>query len=564
MHGAPKYAPEFAHFDYVNPEAPRDGTLTLAARQGGFDSLNPFIFKGQAAEGWRLVFEPLTKRSQDEPFSLYGLLAEEVEMDPARKWIRFRLRKGASFADGEPVKVSDILWSWETLRDKGRPNHRLYYREVARTEVDGRDVTFHFNNGDNLELPLLMALMPVLPAHWFKANGFEKTTLTPIPGSGAYTVDKVDPGRRIEYRRRDDYWGAVLAVNSGDNNFERIHYEFFRDGTAKFEALKGGVYDIHFEDDPGRWADAYDFPAIRDGRLKKLALPMKRPAGMRGFVMNSRRTPFGDIRVRQALNLAFDFEWANRNLWFSAFRRNESFYQNSDLSADGQPSTAEVTLLSKHAEELPPDTLDAAVVPPLTPDTSAHRKNLKQAFGLLKQAGWSIGKDRALRDSAGEPMTFEILLYDPGDEALSLHFSRALERLGIKVSIRTVDPAQYERRRRNFEFDMIINHWHQSLSPGSEQWYYWGSVQADNPGTRNYAGVRLSAVDDMVGRMTAARTRSELQTATRSLDRILRAGRYVVPLFWRPEQRMVAAGGLQRPAADPIYGPVVTTWWWQK
>lgn len=564
MHGAPKYPADFKHFDYVNPDAPKSGTLTLAARQGGFDSLNPFIFKGQVAEGWRLVFESLTKRAQDEPFSLYGLLAEEVEMDPARKWIRFRLREGAAFADGEPVKVSDLLWSWETLRDRGRPNHRLYYREVTRTEVAGRDVTFHFSNGDNLELPLLMALMPILPAHWFDANGFEKTTLTPIPGSGPYAVDRVDPGRRIEYRRRQDYWGTDLAVNRGDNNFERVHYEFFRDGTAKFEALKGGVYDVHFEDDPGRWVEAYDFPAIRDGRLKKLELPMKRPAGMRGYVMNTRRAPFDDLRVRRALNLALDFEWANQNLWFGAFERNGSYYQNSDLAAEGAPSEAEIALLQPHRDELPEGSLDMAVVPPATPDTKAHRKNLKLAFDLLKQAGWKIGKDRILRNDAGEPMTFEILLYDPGDEALSLHFARALERLGIKVSIRTVDPAQYERRRRSFDFDMIINHWYQSLSPGSEQWYYWGSAQADNPGTRNYAGVRLKAVDDLVGRMTAARTRSELQTATRALDRILRAGRYVVPLFWRPQVRMVAAGGLQKPATDAIYGPVITTWWWKE
>jgi microcin C transport system substrate-binding protein len=564
MHGEPKYPSGFQHFDYVNPDAPKAGTLTLAARQGGFDSLNPFIFKGQAAEGWRLVFESLTKRSQDEAFALYGLLAEEVEMDPARKWIRFRLRTGARFADGEPVKVSDILWSWETLRDQGRPNHRLYYREVARTEVEGRDVTFHFRSGDNLELPLLMALMPVLPAHWFTANGFDKTTLEAIPGSGAYAVDNLDPGRRIEYKRRTDYWGSDLPVNRGDNNFNRIHYEFFRDGTAKFEALKGGVYNVHFEDDPGRWAEAYDFPAMEDGRLQRLEIPMKRPAGMRGFVMNTRRGAFADLRVRQALNLAFDFEWANQNLWFSAFRRNDSYYQNSDLSAFGTPSDAELALLTPHSRDLPADATEAAVAPPATTDTGARRSNLKQAFGLLKQAGWSIGSDRILRDTAGAPLSFEILLYDPGDEALSLHFARSLKRLGIAVDVRTVDPAQYERRRRSFEFDMIINHWYQSLSPGSEQWYYWGSEQADIQGSRNYAGVRLKAVDEMVGRMTAARTRPELQTASRSLDRILRAGRYVVPLFWRPEQRMIVASGLRRPGTDPVYGPVVTTWWWEK
>ncbi|WP_417517416.1 extracellular solute-binding protein [Minwuia sp.] len=564
MHGTPKYPPDFEHFDYVNPDAPRTGTLSLAARQGGYDSLNPFIFKGQAAEGWRLVFESLTKRAQDEPFSLYGLLAEEVEMDPARKWIRFRLREGARFADGEPVKVSDLIWSWETLRDKGRPNHRLYYREVLRTEVDGRDVTFRFRSGDNLELPLLMALMPVLPAHWFEANGFEKTTLDPIPGSGPYRVDRVEQGRRIEYVRREDYWGRDLPVNRGDHNFERIHYEFFRDGTAGFEALKGGMYDVHFEDDPGRWEQAYDFPAMRDGRLTRLTLPMKRPAGMRGFVMNSRRAPFDDIRVRRALNLAFDFDWANENLFFNAYRRNESYYQNSDLMADGPPSDTERALLEPFAETLPDGTLGPAVLPPATPGPKAVRANLKAALGLFGEAGWNIGEGRKLRDATGTAMRFEILLFDPGDEALSLHFARTLERLGIDVSVRSIDPAQYERRRQSFEFDLIINHWYQSLSPGSEQWYYWGKAQADNPGSRNYAGVRLDAVDAMIGHMTAATTRSELQSATRSLDRILRAGRYVVPLYWQPEQRMIVAKGLTAPAVSPIYGPVLTTWWWDR
>ena len=562
MHGAPAYPPGFPHFDYVNPEAPRGGTLTLAARQGTFDSLNPFIFKGQAAEGWRLVFEALTKRAQDEPFSLYGLIAEEVEMDPARKWIRFRIRQGARFADGEPVTVDDILWSWETLRDRGRPNHRLYYSEVARTEVDGRDITFHFKSGDNRELPMLMALMPVLPSHWFEANGFERTTLTPIPGSGPYEVDRIEPGRRIEYRRRPDYWGDGLNVNVGDNNFDRIVYEFFRDGTARFEALKAGVYDVHFEDDPARWAESYDYPAIQDGRYDRLELPMKRPAGIRGFVFNTRRDLFDDLAVRRALTLAFDFEWANQNLYYGAYRRNVSYYENSDLAAAaGEAGDEERELLRPYRGEIPAASFGPAVTPPATPDAAARRQNLRQAHELLDAAGWRIGPDRVRRDADGRPFSFEILLYQPDQERLALHFSRSLERLGIRAEVRTVDPAQFERRRRAFDFDMIANHWYQSLSPGSEQWYYWGSSQADQPSSRNYAGVRLEAVDAMIGQMTAARTRDELRAASRSLDRILRAGRYVIPLYWAPTIRMVAESGLRRPAEMAVYGPVLTTWW---
>lgn len=561
MQGEPAYPPGFDHFSYVNPAAPKGGTLTLAARQGSFDSLNPFIFKGQAAEGWRLVFEALTKRSQDEPFSLYGLIAEQVEMDPERKWIRFRIRRGARFADGEPVTVNDILWSWKTLRDSGRPNHRLYYREVARTEVDGRDVTFRFMNGDNLELPMLMALMPVLPSHWFEANGFERTTLTPIPGSGPYEAVSVEPGRRIEYRRRPDYWGRDLNVNRGDNNFDRIVYEYFRDGTARFESLKAGVYDVHFEDDPARWVESYDFPAMKDGRYKRLELPMKRPAGMRGFVFNTRRAIFADLDVRRALNLIFDFEWANRNLFYGAYRRNRSYFENSDLAASGEPGAQELALLEPFRDDLPEAVFGPAVSPPDTPNAAVRRSNLKKALSLLQGAGWHIGDDRVLRNADGAPFSFEILLYRPDQEGLALHFARSLARLGIQASIRTVDPAQFERRRRTFDFDMIINHWYQSLSPGSEQWYYWGSAQADQPASRNYAGVRSPAADAMVARMTAARTRGELRAAARSLDRILRAGRYVIPLYWQPTVRMVVDSGLARPEVTPVYGPVLTTWW---
>ncbi|ANK83294.1 MAG: hypothetical protein TEF_05495 [Rhizobiales bacterium NRL2] len=561
MHGEPAYPPGFPHFGYVDPAAPKGGTLTLAAQQGSFDSLNPFIFRGQAAEGWRLVFEALTKRSQDEPFSLYGLIAEEVEMDPARKWIRFRLRQGARFADGEPVTVHDILWSWKTLRDSGRPNHRLYYKEVARVEVDGRDVTFHFRGGDNRELPMLMALMPVLPSHWFEANGFDRTTLTPIPGSGPYEVGRIEPGRRIEYLRREDYWGRELNVNRGDYNFDRIVYEFFRDGTARFESLKAGVYDVHYEDDPARWVESYDFPAMRDGRFHRLELPMKRPAGMRGFVFNTRQPPFDNPEVREALTLAFDFEWANENLYYGAYRRNESYFENSDLAASGLPDAAQRRLLEPWRSETPPETFGPAVVPPGTPDATARRENLKRALDLLDEAGWRIGTDRALRNADGRPFAFEILLYQPDQERLALHFARSLERLGISADVRTVDPAQFERRRRGFEFDMIVNHWYQSLSPGSEQWYYWGSAQADEPASRNYAGVRSAAVDEMVARMTAAATRDELRAASRSLDRLLRAGRYVIPLYWEPTVRMIVDSGLRRPGETPVYGPVLTTWW---
>lgn len=561
MHDQPKYPQGFSHFGYVNPSAPKGGTLRLAATQGTFDSLNPFIFKGQAAEGWRLVFEALTKRAQDEPFSLYGLVAESIDMDPARRSIAFTLHPEARFADGEPITAEVLLWSWQTLRDKGRPNHRLYYRQVARTAVDGRTVTFHLGSGENRELPLLMAFMPILPKHWFEANGFERTTLDVIPGSGPYRVAELEQGRTITYARRDDYWGRDLAVNRGDNNFERITYEFFRDQTARFEALKGGLYDVRFELDPSLWAEGYDFPAVRNGELKKLELPLERPVGMRGLVFNSRRALFADIRVRQALGLAFDFDWINRNLFHGSYARNTSYFQNSVLAAEGAPSEAELALLKPYSGQVPEAVFGPAVTPPEAEGRSGLRRNLRQAQKLLADAGWTVGTDQVLRNAGGATFAFEILLHDPTDEKVALNFARGLKRLGIEATARTVDPSQYERRRQSFDYDMIVNHWYQSLSPGSEQWYYWGQAAVEQPGSRNYAGVSLPAVDAMVGALTSARSRKELQTAARALDRVLRASHLVVPLYWQPTTRMVVSADLRRPPEVPVYGPLLTSWW---
>lgn len=561
MHDQPKYPKGFSHFGYVDPTAPKGGTLRLAAQQGTFDSLNPFIFKGQAAEGWRLVFEALTKRSQDEPFSLYGLVAESIDMDPARRSIAFTLHRDARFADGEPITAEVLHWSWQTLRDKGRPNHRLYYRQVARTEVDGRTVTFHLGSGENRELPLLMAFMPILPKHWFEANGFERTTLDAIPGSGPYAVAELEQGRSITYARRDDYWGRDLAVNRGDHNFDRITYDFFRDQTARFEALKGGLYDVRFELDPSLWAESYDFPAVRDGRLEKLELPLERPVGMRGLVFNTRRPLFQDIRVRQALGLAFDFDWVNRNLFHGSYARNVSYFENSDLAAEGVPSAGELALLKPFADGVPAAVFGPAVMPPEAEGRSGLRRNLRKAGQLLAEAGWSVGSDQVLRNGDGVAFAFEILLHDPTDEKVALNLARSLKRLGIEAVARTVDPSQYERRRQGFDYDMIVNHWYQSLSPGSEQWYYWGQAAADQPGSRNYAGVGLPAVDSLVGALTAARSRAELRTAARALDRVLRASHLVVPLYWQPTTRMAVSSDLRRPKVTPVYGPLLTSWW---
>ncbi len=350
-------------------------------------------------------------------------------------------------------------------------------------------------------------------------------------------------------------------MNRGDHNFDRITYEFFRDQTARFEALKAGLYDVRFELDPGRWAEAYDFPAVAQGRLARVELPLRRPVGMRGLVFNTRKPLFADVRVRQALALAFDFDWVNRNLFHGAYRRNVSYFENSDLAAEGAPSAAELALLTPHADSLPEAVFAPAQSPPETAGRRGLRASLRRAGKLLAAAGWTVGADQVLRNAAGQAFAFEILLFDPTDEKVALQFARNLKRLGVVVTARTVDSSQYERRRQSFAYDMIVNHWYQSLSPGSEQWYYWGQAAADQPGSRNYAGVRLAVVDELVSAMTAAARRDTLQVAARALDRVLRSGHYVVPLYWQPTTRMAVSATLRRPETVPVYGPLLTSWW---
>ena len=557
MHGQPKYGSDFSHFDYVEPAAPKGGRLRLA-KLGSFDSLNPFIPKGVAPAGIRLTFESLLKRSDDEPFSLYGLIAERVEMAADRSWIAFTLNPAARFADGTPVTVEDVIFSWRTLKDKGRPNHRLYYREVDQVEVPAPGtVRFHFRPGGNRELPLLMALMTVLPRHWFESHDFQRASLMPIPGSGPYGVETVDPGRAITYRRRADYWGRDLAVNRGFYNFDRIEIDFYRDKTAAFEAFKAGAYDLRFELDPARWNTAYGFA---DGQpdLVRLETRHGRPVGMRAFAFNTRLARFADPKVRRALGRAFDFAWTNRVLFHGAYKRTRSYFENSPLAARGAPDAAERALLEPWRAKLPPEVFQALP----KPEPGPIRAALRRAAADLKQAGWVVRDGRLVNAATGAAMAFEILLADPAEEKVALGWARNLARLGVRARVRTADAAQYELRRRSFDFEVILTHWSQSLSPGSEQWYYWGSAQADQAVSRNYPGIREPAVDAMIGHLTGARTRPALWTAARALDRILRAGHYVVPLYYSDSDRLAYWRGLGRPATAPLYGYEPTQTWW--
>ena len=562
MHGAPKYGPDLTHLDYVNPEAPKEGELRLALT-GTFDSLNPFIIKGSAAAGRQYVFESLLKRVWDEPFSLYGLIAESVEMPDDRSWVAFTLRPEAHFQDGSPITVDDVIFSMETLRDQGRPNHRLFYSKVGRTEPLGeRTVKFIFKEEEaDREMPLIMGLMPILSKAYYTAHEFNKTSLDAPLGSGPYRVAKVDPGRTVVYERDQNYWGRDLPINRGQYNFERIHYDYFRDGSVLIEAFKAGEYDLRSEPSAERWATNYSFPAVAEGKVKLEMLANTRPAGMRGFVFNTRREIFADVQVREAISQLFDFEWTNANLLHGAYKRSTSYFANSELASSGLPSAAELVLLESFRGQIPESVFSAEFKVPVSDGSGNVRPALRRARALLKEAGWEVRERKMTRLSDGRRLAFEILLVSPSDEKIALTFARNLERLGIQAKVRTVESAQYTFLRRTFDYDMIINRWGISLSPGNEQAFYWGSEAADQEGTRNYMGVKDPAIDAMVKKIGASVDRAALVTAMHALDRLLLAGHYVVPLYHLTEDRVAYWDRLGRPEVTPIYGFVLETWW---
>ena len=468
MHGALKYGAGFEHFDYVRPDAPRGGELRLA-RTGTFDNLNPFIVKGVRAAGRHLAFESLLRRSWDEPFSLYGLVAGSVEAPEDRSSVTFVLRPEARFHDGSPITADDVVFSWETLKERGRPNHRLYYRQVRRVERPGpRSVRFVFDRGArDRELPMIMGLMPILSKSYFETAGFGETTLEPPLGSGPYRIERVDPGRSVVYRRDPGYWGRDLPVNRGQYNFDRIRFDYYRDAHVMMEAFKAGEYDFREEASAARLATGYGFPAAREGRVRVERLAHGRPSGMRALVFNTRREIFADRAVRHALAHALDFDWINRVLLHGAYVRTRSIFDNSELGSRGTPAGGELALLEPFRNRLPPGLFDAAYRPPGS--GRGVRANLREARRRLAGAGWSVRGGALRRDSDGLAMAFEILLALPGNEKIALAFARNLERLGVAARVRTVDPAQYRNRRNAYDFDMLIHHWATSLSPGNER-----------------------------------------------------------------------------------------------
>src|SRR5215813_13505612 len=538
MHGEPEWGPTFSNPTYADPLAPKGGQLVQGVL-GTFDCLNPFIVKGLPAANMRgYIVESLLARGYDEPFTLYGLLADGVITDAVRSFVTFSINPAARFSDGKPVTPADVIFSWELLRDKGRPNFRTYYIKVTKAEAtDARTVRFDLSDADDRELPLIIGLMPVLAKHAINADTFEDTSLEPLLGSGPYKVSNVRPGESVTFTRDKNYWGRDLAINRGLWNFDTIRYDYYRDGNTHFEAFKKGLYDLRVETDPGRWQTAYDFPAMREGRVVKEDLSYGLPKGMQGLVFNTRRAIFSDVRVREAILQLFDFEWLNRTYFFSLYKRTASYFDGCDLSAHGVPANArERDLLAPFSGVVRADIMDGTWSPPVTDGSGFDRSALRRAFALFKAAGYELKGTQLLHTSTGRPLSFEILTTTRDQERLALAYSRNLKRAGIEARVRTVDATQYERRRIAFDFDMIEYRWEQSLSPGNEQLFYWGSAGADQQGSRNYMGVKSRAIDAMIAAMLTATNRSDFVAATRALDRVLLSGFYVVPLYFPPVQ----------------------------
>ncbi len=563
MHGAPALPADFTHMPYANPDAPKGGRLAQGIL-GTFDSLNPLIVRGLAVQQIRgFVVESLMARGNDEAFTLYGLLAKSVETDDLRSYVTFHLDSRARFSDGRPVTAEDVLFSWALLRDHGRPNHRQYYSKVVKAEApDPLTVRFDLAGTGDRELPLILGLMPVLPKHAVDAATFEETSMTAAVGSGPYRVSAVKPGASVTLTRNPDYWGRDLPVNRGLWNFDEIRLDFYREANGHFEAFKRGLYDFRVETEPLRWHDGYDFPAARNGEVIRDTIKTGMPQPSEFLVFNTRRPLFSDLRVRRALTLLFDFEWINRNYFFGLYGRSASFFAGSELSAYGRPADdRERELLKPFASHIPPDILDGSYRLPVSDGTGRDRATLRSALTLLSQAGYDLDGTVLRQRSTKAALTFEILVTTRDQERIALAYIRDLKRAGIEASVRAVDAVQFDQRRLGFDFDMIQNRWDQSLSPGNEQSFYWGSEASDIQGTRNYMGAKDPAIDALIAAILEARERPAFISAVRALDRALMSGFYAIPLFNVQEQWIARWNRIERPDATALTGYLPETWW---
>ncbi|MSO65323.1 MAG: ABC transporter substrate-binding protein [Alphaproteobacteria bacterium] len=560
LFGGEKYGPDFKHFDYVNPEAPKGGAVRQFAI-GSFDSLNQFILKGRpgAAAG---VFETLMTSSLDEASTEYGLIAESVEIPDDLSWVIFNLRPEARWHDGTALTADDVVFSFEMLKSKGHPFYRQYYANVARSEKLGdHRVRFSFDGKPNRELPQIIGQLPIFSKAYYSKVSFEETSLEPPLGSGPYRIRTIEPGRSIMLERVKDYWGKDLPVMRGLNNFDVIRIDYYRDQTVALEAFKAHEYDFRSENSARLWATGYQFPALERGVVKKGNIRNENPTGMQAFAFNIRRKQFQDRRVREALGHAFDFEWSNKNLFFGQYTRTTSYFSNSELAAVGLPTPGELEYLQPFMAQLPAEVLAKEFKVPVTDGSGNNREGLRIAANLLKQAGWEI-KNKVLTNSkTGKPMEFEVLLSQPDFERIVLPIVQNWERLGVKVRVRTVDTSQYQNREDEFDFDVIVNTFPQSLSPGNEQRDFWSSAVADVKGSRNVVGIKNPVVDALIERVIEAPDRPHLISATRALDRVLLWEHYVVPQFHVRAYRVAYWDKFGRPKVAPKYGLAFNSWW---
>ncbi|MFI8382399.1 extracellular solute-binding protein [Pseudomonas sp. NPDC079086] len=558
----PKYPANFKHFDYVNPNAPKGGNLRQAGF-GGFDSLNPFISKGVSEENIGIIYDSLTRPSLDEPFTVYGLLAEKIEKAPDNAWVRFYLRPEARFHDGQPVTAEDVKFSFDTLMSKGAPMYRGYYADVEKVEVESpNSVRFVFKQAGNRELPLIVGQLPVLPKHWWAKRDFSKGSLDVPLGSGPYKVADVQAGRSIRYERVKDWWGKDLPVNRGFYNFDTLEIDYYRDNTVALEALKAGQFDYWLETSAKNWATAYNTAAVANGQLIKEEIANRNPTGMQGFIFNTRRPLFSDRRVREALGLLFDYEWTNRQLFNGAYTRTRSYFDNSELASIGLPSADELKLLEPLRTQIPPQVFTDEYQPSVTDGSGIIREQQRRAYQLLQEAGWRVDSDSdRMLDNTGKPVTIEFLLAQAEFERVLLPFKRNLADLGIELVIRRVDVSQYVNRERSRDYDLIVRGFGQSNSPGNEQREYWHSSSADNPGSRNFIGLKDPAVDSLVEGLINADSRQSLITHTRALDRVLLWGHYVVPNWHIKTWRVAYWNRFEHPKVSPKYDLGLYTWW---
>lgn len=564
MLGEPALPPDFKNLPYANPDAPQGGELRQAIT-GSFDSVNPFIVKGSPVTGTRTyVFESLLGRNWNEPFSLYGLVAETIDVSDDRQTFTFKIRPEAKFSDGTPVTAADVVFSMETLRDKGRPNFKNSYSKITKVETpDDHTITFHQDAGDR-ELPMIVGLMPILSKAQWQAKDFSQTTLDPMVGSGPYVMDKIKAGETITFRKNPDYWGKDLPINKGLWNFDTVRFDYYRDANAAFEAFKSGLADVRIETEPGRWNTGYDFPAVKDGNITLEKVEQRTPAPASGFIFNTRRPIFADPRVREALVMAFDFEWANANLFNNAYHRTYGFYGGSELSSEGKPvDDAEKKVLGDAMGKLRPDFVDGSYRLPVSDGSGRDRKMLRKAVGLLSEAGWKVS-DKGLVNDKGEPFTFTILVKDRDQEKIALHYQRTLQAIGITANVRIIDAAQFTSLQNTYDYDMIPATWFNSLSPGNEQVLYFGSDGRTVQGTRNYPGIADPAVDHAIQSMLDAKTREEFVAAVHAEDRLLTSGFYTVPFFDAGGQWVARWNTIGRPDAQPLPGFEATTLWRNK